>query len=143
MFIYLIWDFLDHSNSFLFYNETTPYYIQKGCLFIADAEAAGVCVDMMFGKDPNKYNGYWVDPQTLFNYSDNLDKITVPILFIAGEKDPQDPADGIYQAYENVSSTDKQFMSFSNHSHMDILLGDDADELIFPNILNWLENRTG
>jgi len=71
----------------------------------------------------------------------NLDKITIPILFIAGEKDLQDPADDIHRAYEKVSSTDKQFMSFSNYSHMDLLLGDDADKLIFSKITQWLENR--
>jgi pimeloyl-ACP methyl ester carboxylesterase len=89
---------------------------------------------MFFGKDPEKYNGDWVDPQTLYNYSDNLYKITVPILFIAGDEDPQDPADGIYSAFENVSSVDKEFYSFPEHSHMDLIMGDDASSLVFPKI---------
>ena len=130
----LFWNFLNHSSTLLFYKQTTPYYIQKKCIFHSDAESAGVYVDMMFGKDPYKYNGSWVDPQTLYNYSDNMDKITVPILFIAGDEDPQDPSQDIYRAYENVSSINKEFYSFANHSHMDLLMGNDASRLIFPKI---------
>ncbi|HEW91657.1 MAG TPA: alpha/beta fold hydrolase [Thermotogaceae bacterium] len=139
IFYALTWKFFDHS--LLFYNQITPLYIQRKCLFLADAEPAGVYVDMMFGREPNKYDGCWVDPQTLYNYSKNLDKISVPILFIAGGEDPQDPASDIYQAYQSVGSIDKTFYSFPDHSHMDILLGDDANDLIFPVIANWLKER--
>jgi pimeloyl-ACP methyl ester carboxylesterase len=138
IFIYLMWDFLDHSNSFLFYENTTPYYIQKRCVFISDAEAAGVCVDMMFGGDPDKYHGDWVDPQTLYNYTDNLYKITVPFLAIAGDEDHQDPSKNIYKCYENVSSKFKEFYTFPKHSHMDLLMGNDCRELIFPKIDNFM-----
>ena len=77
------------SANAIFYYNTTPEYIQREVGFHSNDESAGVCVDMFFGKDPFKYGGDWVDPQTLYNYSDNLDKITVPILFIAGEADTQ------------------------------------------------------
>ena len=125
----------------IFYYDTSSEYIQRNIGFTADDEAAGVYVDIFFGKDPNKYSGHWVDPQTLYDYSENLDEITVPILFIAGEEDTQDPSDDIYRAYQCVSSTEKTFYSFPKHSHLDLLLGDDADELIFPKITQWLENR--
>jgi len=65
----------------------------------------------------------------------------VPICFIAGDKDPQDPALGIYNAYENVSSTYKTSLYFPHHSHMDLLLGECALNLIFPSINSWLEER--
>ena len=138
VFYSIIWRFLDHSSSPLFYKETTPYYIQKRCFFIKDDESAGTYVDMFFGGNPEKYNGDWVDPQTLYNYSKNLSKITVPILFIAGDEDPQDPKEDIYRAYENVSSENKEFYSFEGFSHMDLLMGDNADELIFPKIHNFM-----
>jgi len=125
----------------VFYYNTTPEYIQKGLYYCRDSEPAGVWVDMYFGKDPNKYGGHWVDPQTLYDYSANLNKITVPILFIAGDNDPQDPSVDIHRAYENVSSTIKEFHSFPKHSHLDLLLGDDASTLIFPVITNWLNLR--
>ncbi|MCJ7571265.1 MAG: alpha/beta hydrolase [Candidatus Thermoplasmatota archaeon] len=125
----------------LFYYNTTPEYIQKSIVYCSDSEPAGVYVDMFFGKDPTKYNGHWVDPQTLYDYSANLNKITVPILFIAGDNDTQDPSIWIHSAYENVSSEIKEFHSFPKHSHLDLLLGDDASTLIFPLIVDWLNLR--
>lgn len=125
----------------VFYYNTTPAYIQKEMYYHQDSEPAGVWVDIYFGKDPMKYGGHWVDPQTLYDYSENLDKITVPILFIAGDNDTQDPSTGIYSAYENVSSAIKEFHSFPKHSHLDLLLGDDASTLIFPVIINWMNSR--
>ena len=74
----------------------------------------------------------------LQNYSENLYKITVPILFIAGEQDTQDPSDGIYSAFENVSSSEKEFYSFPLYSHADLLLGENADEEVFPKIDSFL-----
>lgn len=124
----------------LFYHDTTSYDIQRSVAYHSDAEPAGVWVDMYFGKNPKKYNGHWVDPQTLYDYSENLDKITVPILFIAGDEDLQDPSKDIYKAYIRVSSVNKTFYSFQNHSHMDILLGDNSDILIFPIIADWMDS---
>jgi len=127
------------SANSVFYYTTTPLDIQKELFLHLNDEAAGVWVDMFFGKNIEKYNGDWVDPQTLYNYSDNLHKITVPILFIAGENDTQDPSLDIYRAYQNVSSIHKEFYSFKNHSHMDILLGDYSKDLIYPKIDTFLE----
>jgi len=121
-----------------FYYTTTPEYIQKELSYHADSEPAGVWVDMHFGKDPRKYGGHLVDPQTLYDYSANLNKITVPMLFIAGDNDTQDPSYGVYSAYENVSSVQKEFHSFPECSHFDLLLGDNASELIFPVISDWM-----
>lgn len=132
----ILWKPSNDSN--VFYLTTTPQYIQKRLLMCFDSEPAGVWVDMYFGKDKRKYGNRWVDPQTLYDYSKNLTKITVPILFIAGQKDPQDPSSEIYHAYENVSSTIKEFHSIQNHSHLDLLLGDDASSLIFSVITNWM-----
>lgn len=126
------------ANS-LFYYTTTPEYIQREIYFHVNSEPAGVVVDMYFGKDPYKYEGHWVDPQTLYDYSENLYKINVPIIFIAGVNDTQDPSDGIFRAYANVSSQHKEFYSFVNHSHMDLLWGRYCNNLIFPKIDNFLE----
>lgn len=137
----LFWPLLDHSESTIFYEQTTPYSVQRKCLLLQDAEPAGVLVDMAYGRDPALYNGSMVDPQTLYDYSANLEKITVPILFISGEKDPQDPAEYIYQAYENVSSSEKQYYCFKDHSHMDLLFAEDCNTHIFPKIHDWLQKQ--
>ena len=125
----------------LFYENTTPADIQMTIGYQGDSESAGVWVDMFIGKDPKAYNGDWVDPQTLYDYSTNLYKITIPILFIAGDNDPQDPSIDVYRGFQNVSSTIKEFHSFPKHSHLDLLLGDDASSIIFPLISQWMNSR--
>jgi len=124
----------------LFCKDTTSEFIQKDICYCGDNEPAGVWVDIYFGKNPRKYDGHWVDPQTLYDYSANLHKITVPIIFIAGENDLQDPSDDVYKAYESVSSEYKKFLEFDDHSHLDLVLGDDAKDLIFPEITDWLNS---
>jgi pimeloyl-ACP methyl ester carboxylesterase len=128
-------------NILVFDNYTTPAYVQQKLAYCGDNEPAGVVVDMFFGKYPGKYQGDWVDPQTLYDYSANLTKITVPILFIAGGSDPQDPSTDMYRGYENVSSDIKELHSFPHHSHLDLLLGDDASTLIFPVIDTWMNSQ--
>jgi len=93
---------------------------------------------MVFGKDPILYSGHWVDPQTLHDYTANLNKITVPFLAIAGDQDTDDPMDDVLRTYENVSSINKKFLHFPEHGHLDLLLGDNSSNLIFPEITNWL-----
>lgn len=125
----------------MFYDYTTKREIQLACMFMGDNEPMGARVDMYFGKDPRFYDGHWVDPQTLYDYTENLHKITVPFLAIAGDNDTQDPKDDIFKTFENVSSENKEFLHFAKHSHMDLLLGENASSLIFPEVSNWLNLR--
>lgn len=131
---------MQNPPKIVFYDNTTPEYIWRNIGYFGDVEPAGVWVDMFFGKDRRKYNGHWVDPQTLYDYSENLHKITVPFLAIAGDEDPQDPSGDIYRCYENVSSTYKEFYTFPRHSHLDLLLGDQCREVIFPKIDAFIQN---
>lgn len=72
--------------------------------------------------------------------TENLNKITVPFLAIAGDEDTQDPKDDIFKTFENVSSENKEFLHFAEHSHMDLLLDENASSLIFPKISDWMES---
>jgi len=132
--------FAGSPNPRLFYRNTTPLYIQKELIYCSDDEPAGVWVDMYFGKDPRFYEGHWVDPQTLYDYTENLKLITVPFLAIAGDEDPQDPVGGIFETYVKVNSKSKIFLNYPKHSHIDLLLGENADTLIFSEINNWLSS---
>lgn len=127
-----------NSSSHVFYMNNTPSYIKKQFAYSLDDEPAGVCVDMLFGKDPNMYNDHWVDPQTLYDYSANLNKITTPLLAIAGSVDLEDPAKGINKTVENVSSEIKKFINIPKYGHLDLLLSDNASILVYPEITNWL-----
>ena len=125
----------------IFFDFTTPRYIQEEFYYRSDDEPAGVCVDMFFGRDPRFYNGHWVDPQTLHDYTDKLSDITVPFLAIAGDKDlVQDPPNDMLKTFQNISSKKKEFHIYADYSHCDLLLGDNASTLIFPDIINWLNS---
>ena len=131
---------LEGSSNGIFYNNTTPSYIKKEFVYSFDDEPAGVYVDMIFGKDQRLYGEHWVDPQTLYDYTANLNKITVPSLLLVGDEDSDDPMKDVYKTYENISSINKKFLHFAEHGHLDLLLGDNSSTLIFPEINNWLNS---
>ena len=80
-----------------------------------------------------------------YGYTENLDKIKTPYLFIAGAKDYLASPDAMRVAYEGVSSKDKQFMLFSreqgysfDYGHGDLLVGKEAPQEVFPAVKDWL-----
>ncbi len=46
----------------------------------------------------------------------------------------------VFKTYENVSSVNKKFLHFPKHGHLDLLLGDNSSNLIFPEITAWLDS---
>ncbi len=137
--LFLRYNILNKPNG-IFYKDTTPVYIKKGFFYSCDDEPAGVFVDIIYGKHPRLYGDHWVDPQTLYDYTANLHKITVPFLAIVGDEDTDDPMEDVFKTYENVSSVNKKFLHFPKHGHLDLLLGDNSSNLIFPEITAWLDS---
>jgi len=123
-----------------YYKNTTSLSVRENISYHRDDEAAGLYVDMMFGRDPRFYSYHWVDPQTLFDYTAHLSVITVPFLAIAGNEDTSDPKQDIFATYQNVSSGVKKFIVIPEYAHMDLLLGDTANIKVFPEITNWLDS---
>lgn len=83
-----------------------------------------------------------------YNYTENLDKVSVPILLIAGQVDNLAPPDVVRFAYNRVSSTDKTYRMFgrvngykANYGHNDLVLGKHSREEVFPLIAKWLTER--
>ena len=114
--------------------------VRENISYHRDDEAAGLWVDMNFGRDPRYYSGHWVDPQTLYDYTAHLSTIIVPFFVIAGDQDTSDPKVDIFATYQNVSSEIKKFVNISGYAHMDLLLGDTANIKVFPEITNWLDS---
>jgi pimeloyl-ACP methyl ester carboxylesterase len=125
-----------------YYKNTTSLSVRENISYKRDDEAAGLWVDMNFGRDPRYYSGHWVDPQTLYDYTAHLSKIIVPFLVIAGDEDASDPKADIFATYQNVSSEIKKFVNISGYAHMDLILGDTANIKVFPEITNWLDSIT-
>ena len=123
-----------------YYANVTSLSVRENISYHRDDEAAGLWVDMNFGRDPRYYSGHWVDPQTLFDYTDHLSTIIVPFLAIAGDEDMSDPKADIFATYQNVSSEIKKFVNISGYAHMDLILGDTANIKVFPEITTWLDS---
>ncbi len=84
------------------------------------------------------------------NYKENLDKINIPVLVIAGKKDKMAVIDDVRYAYEKITSKDKQYLELScennfssDYGHIDIVFGKRAPEEVFPVILAWLDRYRG
>jgi pimeloyl-ACP methyl ester carboxylesterase len=88
------------------------------------------------------------DRYGMFDFTDHLERITTPILIIAGSHDQLTPARDLEVVHDRVASADKQFRVIGrefgaahDYSHADLILGLHAPEDVYPVILEWLEAR--
>ncbi len=93
-------------------------------------------------------NGDFKSFDKKFNYTQNLNRIRVPILFVAGSKDKLGTVETMQYAYEHISSTDKELHIFSkangysaDYGHCDLILGKKSEKEIYNYIYRWLEAR--
>ena len=131
---------VDANRSGYYHGNATSKVVQIATSYHRDDEPAGVWVDMMQGRDPRYYGGDWVDPETLYDYTTHLSTITVPLLAIAGDYDSSDPKADIFYTYQHVSSPVKKFVNISGYGHMDVIMADDANIRVFPEITSWLNS---
>jgi pimeloyl-ACP methyl ester carboxylesterase len=73
-----------------------------------------------------------------YNYADNMPKITLPILFITGEKD-YSPAGVKSSGYDSVASEMKKFVNLRSYGHIDLLMGSNVEKDVFPLISDWIK----
>jgi len=90
------------------------------------------------------------DRYHMFDFTEHLERITTPILVVAGSKDELTPARDLQRVYERISSPEKRFrvigreQGFSNdYSHVDLVLGLKAPDEVYPLVHEWLEERRG
>lgn len=84
------------------------------------------------------------------DYSALLGRIETPALVIAGRADRIAPPDRVLAYYEGVGSQEKQFVVAgrahgfaADYGHLDLPLGDHAQEEIFPLIAGWVDRAPG
>ena len=82
------------------------------------------------------------------DYLANLKKIEEPVLIMAADADNLASPGAVVPAYEQIGAEDKQLRIFGGDrgddcefGHGDILLGDHAREVVFPEIIEWLESH--
>jgi pimeloyl-ACP methyl ester carboxylesterase len=82
------------------------------------------------------------------DYTAGLAQITVPVLMIAGRVDHVVPPWTVRAGYDAIGSPDKQFVVLGrgwgqhhDYGHGDLLLGDWAEDEVFPLISQWIQDR--
>jgi hypothetical protein len=73
-----------------------------------------------------------------YNYTENMDRITVPFLFITGSEDAANPATIKVYGYERVSSKEREYVNFPYFGHTDLVMGKDVNKKVYPVITDWL-----
>ena len=118
--------------------------VKKMCLRAIEDIAPGVLNQFyLFVK-----NGAFVSADAGRNYADDLDRIHVPVLLIAGEKDSLVPHHSMRSTHEKLASEDKTFTLFGtaggyeiDYGHADLILGKHAPNEVYPLILKWLDEH--
>jgi pimeloyl-ACP methyl ester carboxylesterase len=86
------------------------------------------------------------DRYAMFDFTEHLERITTPLLIIAGGKDELTPPRDLEYVYDHVGSRDKAFRVIDreqgfarDYSHADLVLGKHAPDDVYPVILDWLD----
>ena len=86
------------------------------------------------------------DRYAMFDFTEHLERVTTPILIIAGSKDGLTPARDLERVYQRVASRDKAFRIIGkahgfahDYSHADLVLGLHAPDDVYPVVLEWLD----
>lgn len=80
-----------------------------------------------------------------YNYTAGMDRVQVPVLFIAGGQDHLAPPAVMAQAFRDVGSADKRIEVFSrangyahDYGHLDLVVGRAAPAEVWPRIEAWV-----
>jgi alpha-beta hydrolase superfamily lysophospholipase len=76
----------------------------------------------------------------LSGYAEAFESMNVPLLVIAGTHDDLAPPASVHPAFERSRSADKTYRAFPR-GHIDILMGRDAPQTIWPLIEAWIASR--
>ena len=86
------------------------------------------------------------DRYAMFDFTEHLERITTPILIIAGARDGLTPVRDLQNVYRRIASSDKVFHiigrqhgSARDYSHADLILGLRAPDDVYPVVLQWLD----
>ncbi len=76
----------------------------------------------------------------LTDYADEFESLDLPLLVIAGSKDDLAPPASVEPAFLRSRSSDRSYRVFPR-GHIDLLMGKDCPQTIWPLLLSWLSTR--
>lgn len=77
------------------------------------------------------------------NYTEGIDRITVPVLFVTGDADSVNYRTVYETGYLKVSSDIREYRCFPDFSHLDLVLGREAGKRVHPFVADWLDRVVG
>jgi len=76
-----------------------------------------------------------------FSYREELPRVDVPLLVVAGANDLVVPPANVRYCFERVSSADKTYLELEGFGHEDLCVGARAPAELFPGIREWIRAR--
>ena len=117
-------------------SQTTTSLVKWG----GDDVSANMYVQLVDGVWGTNFRQYF--PFTFrdepYDYTLNMNLITLPILFVTGEKDFAN-SEGIRRyGYDRISSKEKKFVVFPGYGHTDLVMGKNVENEVYPVIAQWI-----
>ncbi len=91
--------------------------------------------------------GKFVSSDGKTNFEDQIRNLTIPILFVNGDRDLAVTEAAVREAFEKAGSRDKTFKVFGGEKgdlhwgHIDLILGRHAPKVTWPYMLEWMNRR--
>ena len=115
-----------------------PEVLNQAMSLAMDAGSIAVLRKMFASALEAKRGGHCLGELT--GYADEFEALDLPLLVISGSKDDLAPPESVEPAYLRSRSRDKIYRSFPR-GHLDILMGAECVQTIWPLMLNWLTRR--
>ncbi len=74
-----------------------------------------------------------------YNYTAHMDRITLPMLFIGGSRDFLNADEVKRCCFEAAASRVKDYICFEGFGHLDLVLGLNVENIVYPRVAEWLE----
>ena len=81
------------------------------------------------------------------DFEERIKDLTIPILFVVGDKDYAVPEASVQEAYDKAGSIDKTLKVFGSEfsdlhwGHCDLICGRHAPRVVWPYLLHWMRER--
>lgn len=115
-----------------------PAVLGQHMALAMDAGSVAVMRNLFLSAAESRRGGHCLGELT--GYADEFESLDLPLLVIAGTLDDLAPPASVEPAYLRSRSSDKTYRAFPR-GHMDLLVGRDCPQTIWPLLLSWLLRR--
>ncbi|RJP86270.1 MAG: alpha/beta fold hydrolase [Desulfobacteraceae bacterium] len=91
--------------------------------------------------------GKFISSDGKIDFEEEIQNLKIPILFVNGDRDLGVLPEAVREAYEKAGSPDKIFKTFGGEEpglhwgHIDLICGRKAPEIVWPYMLDWMNER--